>query len=313
MKGIDTPGQASDPRGAASLPTVPFDSLRFGVTTIGEALDSATRAIHAQRVSQTPLLDASLLLCSSTGLTREQLYAKSHVPLDQQTVDTYTTLVKRRCAAEPIAYLTGNRDFYGRTFSVSPAVLVPRPDTEVLVEQALAFLDHFDHPRVLDLCTGSGCIGISIAAEYPRAAVCLSDISLEAIEVARSNSHALLDREVEIVHSDLFSSLQDRRFHMIMTNPPYLTQAWYEGTEAQVKKEPSLALLGGDEDGLCIIRKIVQEAPDHLEDRGILIIECDYRQNSQVARLLEQRGFVDIESRDDLAHVRRIVWGALHV
>lgn len=313
MKGIDTPGQESDPRGAASLPTVPIDSLRFGVTTIGEALDIGTRTIHAQHVSQTPLLDASLLLCSSTGLTREQLYAKSHISLDQKTVDRYTALVKRRCAAEPIAYLTGSRDFYGRTFNVGPAVLVPRPDTEILVEQALAFLDRFDHPRVLDLCTGSGCIGISIAAEYPGAEVCLSDISLEAIEVARSNSHALLGREVEIIHSDLFSSLQDRRFHMIMTNPPYLTQAWYEDTEAQVKKEPSLALLGGDEDGLRIIRKIVQQAPDHLEDRGILMIECDYRQNSQVARLLEQRGFVDIESRDDLAHVRRIVWGALHV
>lgn len=313
MKGIDTPGQEPDPRCTVSHPTVPFRSLRSDMMTIGEALDGGTRAIHAQRVSQTPLLDASLLLCSSTGFTREQLYAKSHIPLDQQAIDRYTSLVKRRCAAEPIAYLTGSRDFYGRTFSVSPAVLVPRPDTEVLVEQSLAFLDRFDHPKVLDLCTGSGCIGISIAAEYPGAQVCLSDISLDAIEIARTNSHALLDREVEIIHSDVFSSLQDRRFHMIMTNPPYLTQAWYEETEAQVKEEPSLALLGGDEDGLHIIRKIVQQAPDHLEDRGILIIECDYRQNGQVARLLEQRGFVDIASCNDLAQVRRIVWGAFHV
>lgn len=280
---------------------------------IADALRQGTRAIQSKRVSHTPLLDASLLLCAATGLAREQLYSRAHQALGEQETVVYESLVSRRCDAQPVAYLIGSREFFGHTFTVTPDVLIPRPDTEILVERALDMLHVDGHPRVLDLCTGSGCIGISVASARPSALVTLSDISEAALGVAAGNCRAILGREPEILRSDLFSALQNRRFHMIMTNPPYLTEAWYGLTEAQVKREPASALIGGGGDGLDLIRRIIDEAPGHLEDEGTLLIECDYRQNDEVARLLGERGFDRIGQGDDLAHVRRIVWGTWHV
>lgn len=281
------------------------------MTSIGDALNFGTQAIRNHRVSQSPLLDASLLLCKTAGLEREQLYTRSAWPLDEETRSRYNSLINRRCAAEPVAYLIGEREFYGRSFTVNPCVLVPRPDTEVLVEQAVALLTRFSDPKVLDLCAGSGCIGITVAAEVPTADVTLADISPEALSVADTNSRNILGCRLELVTSDLFSSLSNRRFHMIMANPPYLTDTWYQQSESQVKREPRLALLGGGDDGLQIMRRILAEASAHLEPQGILIIECDYRQHETVAALMRKLGFSPVEGKEDLARLRRIVWGRL--
>ncbi len=280
---------------------------------LGEALTQGTREIQAHHVSLSPLLDASLLLSRITGLSREQLYAKTDVLLSDEAVTLYQQLISKRCSAVPVAYLTGSREFYGRAFQVTPSVLSPRPDTEILVETALRFLQDLREPEVLDLCTGSGCVGITIGAERSDSHITLSDMSAHALEVARTNAEQILTTQPTIVQSDLFSELRGKQYSLIATNPPYLTDSWYDSTEAQVKVEPKVALLGGEEDGLAIIRRIVSEAPEHLFDGGALMVECDYRQVETVMLLLTERGFSEVESENDLAQLQRVVRGVWYV
>jgi len=281
------------------------------MTTISESLHQGILAIQGSGVSESNSLDALLLLRKATGFSREYILTYPDLPLDKQTLASYKSYIARRCEAQPVAYILGEREFYGRRFAVDPRVLIPRPDTETLVEQAIILLKEKSRPTVLDLCTGSGCIGITIAAEISTSHVTLADISEDALAVANQNSHTILQRELESCQGNLFESLQNRKFHMIITNPPYLTGAWYDTTAAQVKREPYLALVGGGEDGLEIIRTIVDEAPDHLEPDGMLLIECDDRQNTKVAGLMEKAGFSSVTSTQDLAGCRRIVWGRL--
>lgn len=280
---------------------------------VGEALARGTQAIHSCRISQTPLLDASLLLSAVTGLRREQLYTRSSSLLSDEASSVYLSLIDRRCEAQPVAYLTGVQEFYGRTFSVDSSVLIPRGDTETLVETVLNHRPNTEAPQILDLCTGSGCVGITLAAEIPSAEVTLSDISEQALSVAQINAQRLIDRPLSLVRSDLFSALPGKRFHVIASNPPYIADAWYEQLEMQVKQEPALALIGGDEDGLAIIRRIVAEAPKHLLPQGLLCIECDYRQVDTVMHVFVQHGFSDVADEHDLAHLRRVVRGFWHV
>ncbi len=279
--------------------------------TIGEALRQGTLAIRESGVSASDALDAMLLLCKASNLTKEWIYARPEAELKSDAHRLFDTLVQRRCEAEPIAYLLGEREFFGRVFQVDPRVLIPRPDTEILVEQALELLESHTTATVLDLCAGSGCIGITIAAERPQATVTLADISHKALAVAADNAMALVQTSLELVQGNLFESLPNRRFHMIITNPPYLANQWYQTTAEQVKREPYLALVGGGEEGLDLIRTIVAEAPDHLEPEGALLIECDDRQNTTVACLMEKAGFTSVSSAHDLAGCRRIVWGRL--
>ena len=281
------------------------------MNTTGETLRQGLLAIKESGVSTSEALDSMLLLCKATGLTKEQIYARPAAALASEARTLFDTLLLRRCAAEPMAYILGEREFYGRVFQVDSRVLVPRPDTETLVEQALELLTSGTKAKVLDLCTGSGCIGITIAAERPEATVTLADISHEALAVAADNVKFLLDTSVELIQGNLFESLPNRRFHMIITNPPYLASEWYQTTAAQVKREPYLALVGGGEEGLDLIRTIVDEAPGHLEPDGALLIECDDRQNTTVACLMEKAGFTSVSSSHDLAGCRRIVWGRL--
>ena len=281
------------------------------MSTFGEALRQGTLAIRDSGVSTSEALDAMLLLCKATGLTKEQIYSRPDTELTAQPRSLFGTLLQRRCAAEPIAYILGEREFFGRRFHVDARVLIPRPDTEILVEQALDLLEAHTEAKVLDLCTGSGCIGITIAAERPQATVTLADISNEALAVAADNVNVLLSNTLELVQGNLFGSLPNRRFHMIITNPPYLAGQWYQTTAAQVKREPYSALVGGGEEGLDLIRTIVAEAPEHLESEGALLIECDDRQNTTVACLMEKAGFTSVSSSHDLAGCRRIVWGRL--
>jgi len=276
---------------------------------VKEALQKATKKINESLISQTPLLDASLLLMQVTNLKRHQLYSASEQKLEENQYKTFNSLVEKRLEGEPIAYLIGSKEFYGHTFKVNNSVLIPRSDSEVVVEKALELVKRWERPKVLDLCTGSGCLGISVAAADKRVEMTLSDISFAALEVAKYNSFAILKRELPVIESNLFSALQKSSFNTIITNPPYLSDKWYEEVELQVKKEPKLALVGGSEDGLDLIRKIIEQSPNYLEDGGVLLIECDYRQNDLVASLLKEGGFSAIGQKEDLANVRRIVWG----
>jgi release factor glutamine methyltransferase len=281
------------------------------MTTISESLHQGILAIQSSGVSESNSLDALLLLCKATNFSKEFIYTYPNHPMDAECLQLFNSYIASRCEAQPIAYIMGEREFYGRRFAVDSRVLIPRPDTETLVEQALILLKKIPLPTVLDLCTGSGCIGITVAAEIPDSQVTLADISTGALAIASQNSREILQRELESVQGNLFDALQNRKFHMIITNPPYLADDWYNTTAAQVKREPYLALVGGGDDGLEIIRTIVDKASDHLELNGMLLIECDDRQNTIVAGLMEKAGFSSVTSTQDLAGCRRIVWGRL--
>ncbi|MFA7370311.1 MAG: peptide chain release factor N(5)-glutamine methyltransferase [Sphaerochaetaceae bacterium] len=281
--------------------------------TVQEALSQGSKAISQTQVSATPLLDASLLLCKTTDLRHAELYSQSLKTLSEETVEAYHALVKRRCEAEPVAYLVGYREFYGRQFLVSPSVLIPRPDSETLVEAALERLSPSSESAVLDLCCGSGCIGLTLACERPKLDLTLSDISKHALLVAQQNNLSLLKGQAKVVESDLFEAFRSEKFALIVTNPPYLTSPWYNACEKQVKREPSLALLGGDSDGLALIRRIVDEAGYYLLNGGSLLIECDWRQNATVTELLVAKGFSDVKSYSDLAALKRVVGGTFYV
>ncbi|MGI6432597.1 MAG: peptide chain release factor N(5)-glutamine methyltransferase [Sphaerochaetaceae bacterium] len=280
---------------------------------IEQALKEGAHILYTACVTDTPFLEASLLLCSVLDLQKEELYRHDSIELENAQHERYLQLVQKRAAYHPIAYLIGKQEFWGLPFIVNENVLIPRNDTETLVEQALSMLDEETEYRVLDLATGSGCVGIAVATERPLAHVLLSDLSAKALTIALANSKELLGKELPTIQSDLFRSLQNLRFHMIMSNPPYLSSQWIDQCEKQVKKEPIMALDGMGDDGLSLIRHIISESPHYLENGGILLLECDYRQHQEISDLLLARGFSQIGGKRDLQGLLRVVWGVWHV
>ncbi len=259
----------------------------------------------SDRGIENPSLEAFLLIEELTGLDRTGQIL--HADMDIEDASSAMEMVERRVSGTPMAYILGHREFYGLDFKVNESVLIPRPDTETLVEEGISFLKERGG-TFLDLCTGSGCVGISVSHSTDLPVV-LSDLSNEALSVAKENAERHIPGMFEIVQGDLFSSLEGRRFSAILTNPPYLTTSWYEIVDEDVKREPRQAFLGFDDDGLGLIRKIILQAPEYLENNALLAIECDYRQTGECARLLEKRGFVDIGILKDLSGLERCVRG----
>jgi release factor glutamine methyltransferase len=280
--------------------------------TITEALAGGSARLKARRV-ESPGLDAALLLAETLALSREKLIQRGPDLLPEAECRRFFQLIDRRIAGECTAYILGRKEFQGLDFLVNPAVLVPRPDTETLVEAALETLGGRREKlgvRVLDLCTGSGAAAIALKHECPALAVCASDLSTEALETARLNAARLLGTEpnpITFIHSDLFARIP-RRFHLITANPPYVQTGEMAGLPAEVRMEPRLALDGGA-DGLDLIRAIIAEAPDHLFPGGLLLLEADPRQMPRIAALLEQRGFLDIQTFTDLSGAERVTGG----
>jgi release factor glutamine methyltransferase len=264
-----------------------------------------------KRGLSSPRLDVELLLGLVLKMTRVQLVIDADRPLAKEELDRYKALHKRRRAGEPVAYLTGVREFYGRPFRVDSRVLVPRPDTEILVETALARTRHLSlSARVLDLCTGSGCVAISLGRERPTTRVLGVDISPGALALAAENALRLGAVNVGFVLGDLFAPLGGRaRFDLITANPPYIPDEEIPTLQQDVRDfEPKLALAGGP-DGLDVVRRIVAEAPAYLEEGGSLALEIAFGQAPMVRDLFEQRGFRSIEIARDLGGVERVVSG----
>jgi len=257
-------------------------------------------------------LDADLLVAHALGVKRIALYLDLERPLVEDELVRVRKLVERRRAHEPIAYILGEREFYGRRFEVTPEVLIPRPDTETLVEQALALL-RADAPegRVLDLCTGSGAIALSLAAELPDRRVVATDVSEPALAVAARNAAQLgvADR-VELRAGDLFAALPaGERFALITANPPYVGAHELPTLAADVRDyEPHLALDAGS-DALVFYRRIAREAPAYLAPGASLLVEVGYTQASDVVALLRERGLLDVRTHKDLAGIERVVIG----
>ncbi len=276
---------------------------------VSEALTWGTAQIHSSLVSDTPLLDASLILTHFTRLSRVELYTKGDTILSPQVEQEYLSAVEKRTEHFPIAYITGVKEFYGRDFHVTPSVLIPRPDTETAVAITLeAIKEYGDTPQVLDLCTGSGCIGITVALENPTVEITLSDISEDALEVAKENA-TFYSLRAEIIQGDLFEHLEDRRFTCIVSNPPYVAPLWYEDCTLEVKREPRHAIVDESDQGLSIIENIISQSPLHLHKGGHLVIECDYRQVKAVKERFSAEGFSDITVTADMGERDRVVSG----
>ncbi len=249
-----------------------------------------------------PRLTAELLLAHALGCDRVRLYLDFDKPLAEAELATYRDLVTRRAAGEPTAYLTGRQDFFGRTFKADRRALVPRPETELVVEAALAGLPV--DGALLDLCTGSGCIAITVALERPRARVVAIDLSSEALGLARENAEALGAR-VELLQGDLYDPLPpDLRFDVIAANPPYVPSAEVPGLTRELSYEPVLALDGGEE-GLAVARRLVREAPAHLRPGGALVVEMHESHREVLPRLCREAGLERVEARRDLAGLWR--------
>ena len=273
--------------------------------------DFRTRGIES------PRLDAEVLLAHALASTRMQLILDSKRPLAPAELGRFRDLVKRRRLREPVAYLRGEREFYGRVFKVDARVLIPRPDTETLVEVALARTAHRSlSMRALDLCTGSGCVAISLARERPTSSVYGTDVSAGALEVARDNALRLGAYNVAWRQGDLFAALDAEpsgalRFDVVTANPPYIASAEIATLMPDVRTfEPRLALDGGD-DGLALVRRIVTGARERLAPGGVLAIEIGAGESADVRALVEADGYDAVEVRRDYARIERVVSGVL--
>jgi release factor glutamine methyltransferase len=261
------------------------------------------------RIPNVDPLDARALLRAALGVDSAYLVAHAGDALTGAQRERYLAWIERRRAGEPIAYLTGEREFYSLALKVTPAVLIPRPETEVLVEAALERTPAQATCRVLDLATGSGCVAVAIALHRPRARVTAADVSGDALAVARDNA-ARHGAAIEFVESDWFAALAGRRFDLIVCNPPYVAESDPHLSEGDLRFEPRAALLGGA-DGLACVRLIVAHAPAHLEPGGALLFEHGHDQGTRCRALLEQAGYRDVSSRRDLAGIERVTGGSV--
>ncbi|MEX5745669.1 peptide chain release factor N(5)-glutamine methyltransferase [Massilia sp. X63] len=252
-------------------------------------------------------LENRILLCHALGLARVALITQSERALSADEAARLDALVQRRLQGEPIAYIVGEREFFGLPFKVGPGVLIPRPDTELIVELALERLP--PRGRLLDMGTGSGAIAVACAHSREDAAVTALDVSENALAIARANAAANGAR-VAFMRSDWFAALGAQRFEIIASNPPYIAAGDPHLTQGDLRFEPSGALTD-HADGLSALRIIVDGAPAHLEPGGWLLLEHGYDQAEAVRALLAARGFVEVQSWRDLAGIERVSGGRL--
>ena len=253
-------------------------------------------------------VDAQVLLAHALGRVRAWLGAHRDDALPPGQADAFFMLAQRRRAGEPVAYLTGVREFWGLPLRVTPAVLIPRPETETLVELALEWLPRAGAPRVLDLGTGSGAIALAIARERPDAQVLATDASPEALAVALDNRDRLGIRNATFAESDWYAAVVDATFDLVVSNPPYVALADPHLGEGDLRFEPASALVSGV-DGLAALRGIVAGARAHLAPGGALAVEHGYDQSERVQALFREAGFTGIVVRRDLAGIARVVAG----
>jgi release factor glutamine methyltransferase len=279
--------------------------------TLGEALNKGAALLNAAGI-ETPVLDAALLLSDILNLDRTGLVLAGPDPLSNSAWGRFERALERRRAGECVAYILGRKEFRSLEFAVTPDVLVPRPDTETLVETALSQIDALPFPppiTLLDLCTGSGALAISLKHERPALSVWASDISGKALAIARENAARLLTEPITFIESDLFDRIGgELRFDLMVSNPPYVPSAVIGALAREVRGEPRIALDGG-EDGLGIIRRIIEGAPKRLRPGGTLLMEADPSQMDAIAGILASRGFVGIQRYRDLSQQPRVIGG----
>ena len=274
------------------------------------SLLSWAREWLANKGVDNPRLDAELLLASALGCDRVRLYIDVDKPLAAEELARFKPLVQRRAAREPVAYILGVKEFYGRSFDVCPGVFIPRPETELLVQLALETIVRGADVRVLDLCAGSGAVGVSIAAERPEAQVDLVELSPEAAEVARRNAQKHAPGRAVVLQGDLYAPLpQGQRYQVIVANPPYVPLPHRNALAPDIlDHEPHLALFGGD-DGLDVVRALIAGLRERILPGGFFGTEIDPPQSAQVVELCKAAGLTGVGIVRDLAGLDRHVTG----
>jgi release factor glutamine methyltransferase len=257
---------------------------------------------------ENPRLDAELLLAKALGCDRVRLYIDNDKPLLPEELARFKPLLQRRGTREPVAYILGVKEFYGRPFAVGPGVFIPRPETELLVQLTLEAIPH--DARVLDLCAGSGAVGVTIAAERPQAQADLVELSPEAAVFTRQNAEKLAPGRAVVLEGDLFAALPPgKRYHAVVSNPPYVPLRDKPTLARELTEhEPALALFSG-EDGLQVLQRLIPAAPGWLEPGGFFAVEIDPPQAAQVVALCEAAGFKGVRVQRDLAGFDRHVTG----
>lgn len=284
-----------------------------------DLIAAASRILAAHGIS-TARLDAELLLANALGLDRPQLYIRTPAPIPASACSAFWTSIARRNRREPLAYITGVQEFWSLEFRVNREVLIPRPETELLVETALSVLrGSTGDSSVLDLGTGSGCIAVSLATEVPRLEVWASDVSPGALAVAAENTkrHRVADR-ITLMRGDMFAPFrkQRKRFALIVSNPPYIAQPEFAELQAEVLDWEPRGALDGGRDGLDVYRRVLEGCPRYLQTGGTLLLEIGHTQKSALGRLVEQQPglivancFLDHAARPRVLAVRKTAPG----
>jgi release factor glutamine methyltransferase len=280
--------------------TLPFCVALMSPTTISAAL----------AMSGLVPLEAKLLLAHVMDRDRAWVAAHGEAVLTREQALAYDALARRRRNGEPVAYLTGRREFFGLELEVTPDVLIPRPETELLVELALMWLGKENPARVLDLGCGSGAVALAIAHERPRARVIGVDVAPAAVALARRNAERLAIGNAAFIESDWFARVPREPFALIVANPPYVAEEDAHLGRGDLRFEPATALASGG-DGLDAIRAIIAAAPDYLAGGGVLALEHGHDQAQAVQMLLRDAGFGDIAFARDLAGIPRVTYGHL--
>jgi release factor glutamine methyltransferase len=275
-------------------------------SAVQEAVARLERGPHAERAR----LDAESLLLHVIGRNRAWLMAHGDDELPNEEAARFSRLVERRCGGEPIQYIAGEQEFYGLPFRVTPDVLIPRPETEHVVEKVLALAADFSDLRILDVGTGSGTIAIAIAHQLPRAQITALDISTAALDVARGNAERNgVAGRVRFVESDLLAGVTLEKFKVVVSNPPYVPTTDRESLSVEVREhEPGLALFAG-EDGLDVYRRLIPAAFEVLDAGGYLLMEIGFGQSQAIEELMTRAGFDQIEFVPDLQGIARVACG----
>lgn len=274
----------------------------MSVASLRELLADAARRLA--EISETPRLDAELLLAAALDRPRSYLHAWSERTPEPEPAARFAVWLERRLSGEPVAYLLGRREFWSLDLEVTPDTLIPRPETELLVELALGQLSTDRAVTVADLGTGSGAIALALAVERPLARIVATDQSAAALTVARRNAQRLKICNVEFREGDWCAPLGDERFDLIAANPPYVAATDPRWRVGELRFEPPAALVAGD-DGLDALRTIITQAPDRLKPGGWLLLEHGYDQGEAVPALLRERGFSAVSDHRDAAGIHR--------
>lgn len=253
--------------------------------------------------------EREVLLAHVIGQSRAWIWAHLDDPMVREKLETFEKLLTLRADGHPIAYLLGYREFYGRRFQVSPAVLIPRPETELLVELALSLLPE-TKVRAIDVGTGSGAIGLTLASERPEWSLSLSELSEPALDIARRNRDRLGLGRVKLFHCDLLNGVSEAGFELIISNPPYVARNDPHLRSGDLRFEPEVAL-ACDDAGLALIHKLIRQAPRILVPGGWIVLEHGYDQADSVRSLLRDKGFESVRSWTDLAGIERVSGGRL--